>query len=78
MKNVHASCDAQTNEPPSRLWWEWTGSCGIGEFLQRNLGDDRGFFGLFLPAWALPCVIPFFGVLTLLGFGLLFVALVRS
>ena len=32
MNDIGRACDARTSESPSRLWWLWTLSCGIGEF----------------------------------------------
>jgi len=39
------------------------GQCPLTEY-QKKLGDDKGFFDLFLPAKALPFVVPVFMVLT--------------
>jgi len=39
------------------------GQCPLTEY-QKKLGDDKGFFALFLPAKALPFVVPVFIVLT--------------
>ena len=52
------------------LLWLNKGLCPL-EPLHRRLGDDKGFFGLFLPPAWLPYVIPFFVVLTCIGFLLL-------
>jgi hypothetical protein len=50
--------------------WRNKGLCPL-EPLHRKLGDDKGFFGLFLPPGWLPHVIPFFTVITSIGFLLL-------
>lgn len=52
------------------LLWLNKGNCPL-EPLHRKLGDDKGFFGLFLPAAWLPYVIPFFVITTCIGFLLL-------
>ncbi len=52
------------------LLWLNKGKCPLGP-LHSRLGDDKGFFGLFLPPSCLPYVIPFFVVLTFIGFLLL-------
>ena len=52
------------------LLWLNRGLCPL-EPIHRRLGDDKGFFGLFLPLVCLPYVIPFFVVLTCIGFLLL-------
>ena len=49
----------------------WRGRCPI-TLLQERHGDDRGFFGLFLPRALWPYVIPFFAAVA--GVGLLLVA----
>ena len=33
MNDIRRACDARTKESASQLWWGWTLSCGIGEFL---------------------------------------------
>jgi len=47
------------------------GECPLTLF-QNRLGDDKGFFDLFLPNKALPYVIPIFTILTTLATILIF------
>ena len=47
------------------VWWNG-GKCVLAG-LHRRYGDDKDFFGLFLPPPVLPYVFPFCFVLTLLG-----------
>lgn len=41
------------------------------EPLHRKYGDDKGFFGLFLPKALVPFAVPFLSVATVVGFLLL-------
>jgi hypothetical protein len=52
------------------LLWLNKGKCPLTS-LQKKLGDDKGFFDLFLPPALLPFVIPFFAFLTFLAIILL-------
>ena len=47
------------------VWWNAVKCVLAG--LHRRYGDDRDFFGLFLPPPVLPYVFPFCFVLTLIG-----------
>ncbi len=44
----------------------WRGRCPV-TLIQESHGDDKGFFGLFLPRRIWPFVIPFFTVVSILG-----------
>ena len=50
---------------------KYKGDCPLTLF-QNKLGDDKGFFDLFLPNKALPYVIPIFTILTTLASILIF------
>jgi len=40
---------------------------------QKKLGDEKGFFGLFLPEYSLPFVIPAFIILTIIAVILIYI-----
>jgi len=40
--------------------------------LHNRYGDNKGFFGLFMPQWTLPYVFPVLFALSILGFGLVY------
>ena len=46
------------------------GRCPL-QAVHRRLGDDKSFFGLFLPLRTLPYVVPFWTLVTIGGFVLL-------
>jgi len=46
------------------------GKCPLGP-LHHKYGDDKGFFGMFLPVKVLPYVLPVLFTVTILGFILL-------